>query len=47
MNLLPVHSICQITVQINIYISFASEIILSKEPRVIVSEFSTQLRLFF
>lgn len=29
------------------YISFASEIILSTEPRVLVSEFSTQLRLFF
>lgn len=40
------HSICQITVQINIYISFATEIILSTEPRVLVSEFSTQLRHF-
>lgn len=29
------------------YISFASEIILSTEPRVLVSEFSTQLRHFF
>lgn len=40
------YSICQITVQINIYISFASEIILSTEPRVLVFEFSTQLRHF-